>query len=384
MIFRNRSRHDSSAKLSGESSYGFLDRSARDEIEAVRAMLESLILKYPEEETPEMLSRLQSENDEHFNSAFFELIVYSMLSRLGYRMQPHPVLENGSSKRPDFLVTAPCGQKFYVEAVLASEENGNLKGQHRMVQTTLDAIRKARHDKFRVDVHYSGLPRTQPATRKLIADILAWLDTLDPDEVRIQAKTTTRVYRKSFSWSHEDFRLLLTPRPINRVKSKSLIGIASRGMAFSNSAKPLRDAITFKGSRYGELEFPLLIAVNFSTPFLDSDDELEALFGLPLTQFTTNSLIAAQKRSHEGAWIGRKGPKYTRVSGVWIFRGLSPYSLASRESTLYLNPWASKPLPASLKCFPHTEVIDEAVTYGKGISLREIFELSAEWPDKFN
>lgn len=382
MIFSQYCRQDLSAKLSGESSFAFLDRSARVEIQSVRDKLESIILEYPNEEMFELISRLRSGNDQHFNSAFFELLLYCGLTRLGYGLQPHPVLANGSSKRPDFLVTAPNGTRFYLEAVLASEENGNLQGPQRMVQTTLDAIRKTRHEKFWVDVRHSGLPTTQPGTKKLISDILAWLDKLDPDNVRRQMREGG-VMKYQFTWNHEGLHLHLTPRPINRVRSKSLIGMTSRGMTFSNSAIPLRDAIAFKGNRYGELEFPLLIAVNFNTPFLDSEEEVEALFGSPLLQHTEEAHSSPEiGLTKEGVWRSRGRPKYTRISGAWIFNALCPYSLARRRSTLYFNPWASKQLPVDLKRLPHVELSDEGLTYHKGITFREIFELSEEWPNE--
>lgn len=377
MIFSPIDRPDASPKLSSESEFQFLDRSSRPEIGIVRCLLEDLVAQYPSDEKIELIKRIRSGNDTNFNSAIFELLLYSALTKLGYNLQPHPILSNGSTKRPDYLVTTQDGSQFYLEAVLVSDENGSEYGKQKMIQTTLDAFQKARHDNFRVDYTHSGFPRTQPNKRELISTVLNWLNSLDPDLANVEKETLL--------WSHEDWKLSMHPRPISPSKrggSKSLCGVYTRGMRIINSASSIRKAITFKGNRYGELDKPYLIAVNFSSPFLDQEDEEQALFGDEALTFSSDDSEPVElNRMNNGAWIGRNGPRYTRISGVWIFNNLNAYTIARRRSTIYFNPSATRPLPARLKELPHAELQDDNLARLEGISIRDIFTLPPEWPE---
>lgn len=377
MIFSPIDRSDASAQLSSESEFQFLDRSSRPEIGIVRCLLEDLVAQYPSDERIELIKRIQSGNDTNFNSAVFELILYSALTKLGYNLQPHPILSNGSTKRPDFLVTTQDGSQFYLEAVLASHENGSHYGKQKMIQTTLDAFQKERHEKFKVDFKYTGFPTTQPSKKDLISCVHKWLDSLDPDNEDVKSKMLL--------WSHEGLQLRMRPRPIspgNRGKLKSLRGISSRGVSMVDSTSAIRKSITSKGNRYGELDKPYLIAVNFNSPFLDQEDEEQALFGDEAFTFSCDDSEPFElNRLPNGAWIGRTGPRYTRISGVWIFNDLSAYTIARRRSTVYFNPWAKKALPAELKKFPHAEVQNDTLTRLEGVSIRDIFTLPPEWPE---
>lgn len=387
MLFSQISRTDSSPKLGGECEYTFIDRSFRHEITRVRNILEDLFSSYPREAAGELASRVQSKNDGLFNSAIFELLIFSMLTKLGYRLVPHPVLNNGSSKRPDFLVVAQSGAEFYLEAVLASEEDGTLVGRNRMIETTLDAIRKARHDNFWVDFTHSGLPNSQPPGSKLVRDVLVWLDSLDADVVSEQLSAGIHRPEHNLVRRYGGWSISLRPRPISRRtrgKSKSLIGISSKGIGFVDSSSPIRDAIRSKGNWYGELDKPYVIAVNFNTPFLDDSDEVDALFGteqVVIANEESEPTFERLERKPDGAWVSRSGPQYKRVSGAWIFNDLNAYSIASRHATLYFNPWATKPLPAELNDLPHAKVENDRLIRQSGVSIREIFDLPERWPE---
>lgn len=383
-IFSVNSIQNAAPKLGGETEFHFLDRSSRPEIDRVRAMVQQLAEEYPKAEISELVQRIRSGDDQNFHSSTFELLVYSILRRLGYSLLPHPPLDNGSNKRPDFLVTAPDGSQFYLEAVLASEENGSLAGKQRMIATTLDAISKSRHDSFRVGFTHSGLPTTQPPTKKLMSNIFNWLNALDPDAIWAKTSSKGGLSDEYLYCEHEDWKIRFDAQAINperRGKSRSMLGITSRGLPIVDSSKPIRDAVTFKSSRYGVLDKPYLIAVNFNTPFLHQEDEKQALFGSDFVTVSKDDSEHPQLkagRRADGAWHESNG---TRVSGAWIFNDLNIYSLAERRSTVYFNPWAKKPLSESLKQFPHATVTNDLIRWKAGIGIQEIFDLPAGWPD---
>lgn len=386
MLFSDRPRTDATPKRNRESDFSFLDRSARPEMERVRQFLEELARAYPAGEMEELCARVRSSNDPNFRSATFELILHAALVKLGYALQPHPELPNGSAARPDFHVAAPGGREFYLEAVLASENNGADPAAEARIGTTLDALSHASHSNFMVAVESEGVPTSQPSGGRLRSAALAWLDSLDPDEIQALIDAQGFDAAPNLAWSHEDWQVTLRPIPLRsekRGQSTTLVGVLNGGGGVIDAWTPIRNAVKFKGSKYGELEKPLLVAVNFDSFRLDRIDEMQALYGQEQFVFAVDepSKEPRFERAPNGAWYGKKGPQATRVSGVWLFNDLSPYTVASRRQTIYFNPWAALSLPDVLKQMPHAVAKDNKMQWENGIGLRQVFELPEGWPE---
>lgn len=386
MLFTHRQRTDASAKTNRESEFAFMDRSARPEIERVRQFLEELVQGYPSEEQAELAARIRSGDDTHFKSSAFELLLYAFLVRLGYSLRPHPELQNGCDARPDFHVTAPTGEEFYLEAVLASPNNGTNPAAEARIGTTLDALAKASHLNFMVAVEMEGVPLTQPSGARLRDASLTWLNTLDPDAVQAVIDRHDLFAAPTLSWSHENWEVLLRAIPLKRErrgKATTLIGVLDGGGGIIDEWTPIRNALKFKGSKYGPLDKPFLVAVNFASFHLDRIDEMQALYGQELFHFSAQDPTGEPRfdRAPNGAWHGKNGPQATRVSGAWLFNDLNPYTVASRRNTVYLNPWAAHRLPNVLKQLPHAIGQDGEMSWYDGISLRQCFNFSEQWPE---
>ena len=110
---------------------------------------------------------------------------------------------------------------------------------------------------------------------------------------------------------------------------------------------------------------------------------MQALFGQEEFTFNRNSENAQPEMSRipNGAWHGRNGPQYTRVSGAWLFGNLNPWNIITRKNTLYFNPWSSKELPMLLKELNHASSVENKMTWNDGSPLNEILELSKTWPE---
>jgi len=232
MIFADRDRIDGSPKTKRESDFAFLDRSARPEMARVRAFISGLLERYPESDCKEMIARLRSGDDGQFRSAGFELLIYHFLTRLDFKLQPHPELRNGSKARPDFHVIAPDGAEFYLEAVLASEDNGENPSANAIIHTTLDIVDAQAHPNFYVSVVSEGEPTTQPSGKRLRREVMAWLDSLDPDVISETASRDGFDSLPFLKWEHEEWQLTLQSIPIEpdrRGKSERLIGMRSDG-----------------------------------------------------------------------------------------------------------------------------------------------------------
>lgn len=386
MLFDNFARTDVTAKRNLESSFVFLNRSARPEIARVREFVELNVATYPSSEIDEFIARFRSGNDTHFNSAMFELLLYAALIRLGFKLQPHPPLSNGSTAHPDFLVSTLDGKQFYLEAVLASEIREANQGGEAIKGSVMDSLASVNHHNFMINIMEMGHPTTQPSGKKLAREVLKWLDSLDPEKVQEIIDKDGFDAFTPFSWEHEEWSLIIWPIPLKasrRGKARTLIGGSMGRVGFIDTWTPIRDAVKYKGSKYGQLEFPLLIAVNVDTFTLDPIDEMQALFGQE--QFVISredpEREPEMQRIPNGAWYGPSGPQYKRVSGAWFFNDLTPYTIASRRNTVYLNPWASASLPDSLLVMPHAIADEGMMKWSDGKSLREIFGLHEGWPE---
>ena len=386
MIFDVCERGDASPKKNQESDFEFLNRSARPEMSRVRDFIESITGSYTLAESKEIIARIKSGDDAHFKSAIFELVLHEALVRLGCTLTPHPELENGSKSKPDFLVTTPNGEQFYLEAVLASQVNEKDAGAEARKGNVIDVLAKTPHENFMLDVNCEGAPATQPGVKKLVRDLMNWLDSLNPDEIietfGKEGVEATPVYE----WEYDGWFVSFRPIPLKperRGKSKSLIGAVSTGGGIVDDWTPIRNAVKYKGSKYGELNKPLLVAVNLDSFHLDRIDEMQALFG------QERFVIAVDQPEQEprfervpnGAWYGKSGPQYTRVSGLWIFNDLSAYNVGVRRSTIYFNPWAVFSLPEILKYFPHASLNGKKMEWVEGASLSTLFGLKDGWPE---
>lgn len=384
-VFDRVERKDDSPKQSTESFFAFYNRSARVEFENIRSFIQICINNYPSNEKKELICRLRSGNDVHFRSACFELFLHEILLRQGFTLLPHPQLPNGSSKKPDFLVTDPTGERFYLEAVLASEKSDDDKGAAARKSVVLDILAKYPHDNFMIAIDDEGSPKSSPSGKKLKNEIHAWLDSLEPDKILEKMDSEGFDSIEPMVRNYDGWDLQIRPIPLDperRGQSSTLIGIGGQGGGFIDSWSPIRDAIKSKGGKYGELDIPLVVATNVKCFHLDRLDEMQALFGQEQIVYQRGTNPEPKMlRAPNGAWHGKNGPDYTRVSAAWIFNDLHASSLAHRRHTVYFNPWAKMPAPKSLKRFPSAQPHFDKIVWHEGFSIREIFELDEEWPE---
>lgn len=382
MLFENKNREDQDPKKRIESDFEYLNRSGRIEAQRVREFLNEWIGKFPENDATDLISRIKSKDKRLSESAIFEIVLFAIMYRLGCHIEVHPKLKNGSEKRPDFLIRMQSGEEFYIEAVLASEFSEAEKAAKRRKNVLLEAIEQLDSPNFFIGIKTRGNPDTPPRGKVLRKDLDRWLKGLDPDQVTndIEAQGDDRIPK--FNWEHDGWQVEFEAIPIKperRGKGQRVIGVQFYGVRWANEWKPIRDAVRSKGGRYGEIEKPLIVAVNVDSGFLDQIDEMQALFGQE--EYVINGTTSDLRRAPNGAWYGPNGPQYTRVSGVWIFGGLNPWNIITRKNTLYINPWTKFPLPASIHAMNHAMVTNEKMKWIKGKQLSTILGLSEQWPE---
>ena len=385
MLFSDAARTDHNPKRATETEFAFLDRCAWPAAERVRSLLEVCLQNYPTAEQAELVARLRSGDPRHFASGTFELFIHEYLRRLGFALTPHPELPNGSSTRPDFRVTCPDGSQLYLEAVCASDDDGRDVSSEARKAVALQVLDSAYHHSFMVAVDSTGDPATQPSGRRLATEVVRWLDTLDPDLVMVESADNYAALPE-FRWQHEDWRVRVRAIPVKpeaRGLPRRLIGMRNFGAGFVDGWTPIRDAVLSKARWYGVLDLPLVVAVNVDTFNLDPIDEAQALFGQEQVILTAGAKQDEPRfeRAPNGAWRGPSGPRGTRCSGAWLFSNLSPYTLARRRHTLYVNPWAKLHLPDSFLRMPNAKVVNDRIQHNAGETFREVLGLSENWPE---
>ena len=386
MLFENKERTYQGPKAYAENDYEYLDRSARKEAANVRKFLETWISQFPDSEVGELAARIKSRDHRSFSSATFEIILFAIISRLGGQLEVHPELENGSTKRPDFLVRMPNDDEFYLEAVFASEFSGAEKAAERRKNVVLEAIEKLESPNFFIGISAEGNPDTPPPAKSLRRDLSNWLSSLDPDKVGTDLEKYGNEHIPTMKWDHDGWLVEFEAIPIkaeSRGKEKPVIGFLSGGARFVNKWEPIRDAVRTKGGRYGELTKPFIVAVSVDCHSLGRIDEMQALFGQEecvLNHATPNGQ-AEIRRARNGAWYGPSGPQYTRVSGAWIFGSLNLWNIVSRKNTLYLNPWAQLPIPVELRNLNHAMACNEKMEWLEVSKLSDLLQLSEIWPE---
>src|SRR3990167_3146773 len=354
MLFEEKNRLYDGPKTYVEDDFEYLDRSARKEAENVRFFLNKWICFFPEAEAKDLISRIKSKDRRAFDSAIFEIVLYAIISGLGGKLEVHPALDNGSSKRPDFLVKMPKGEEFYLEAVLASEFSEAEMAAERRKNVVLNAIEKIESPNFFVGISAKGNPDKPPSGKALGKILSGWLMGLDPDfvakEIAGSSHEKVPVINVDCDGWHIKFEAI-PKKPECRGNGQRVVGFLMGGARWVNGWQPIRDAVKAKGGRYGELRKPYVVAVNFDSFSCSKIDEMQALFGQEQFGFGASNSGAkpVMQRSPNGVWFGMDGPRYTRVSGAWIFGGLNSWNIVSRRNFLYFNPWSQYPLPDDMK-----------------------------------
>lgn len=359
--------------------FDYLNASGRPEAAKVRALIDQWLADYPATHRSDLVHRLRSRDDTSHLSATFELMLHALLRRQGFTIvEVEPQLPNG--KAPDFLVEAPDGRRFYLEATLASGMADTDAGADRRMREALQAIDAVESPDFFLHLHTRGTPSRPVAVGKLRRAVQAYVDALDYDQAVARAEAglpPAPIWQRDEHGAH--FMIQPIPKNVRRPGSRAIAG----RMLAAGTIRPevaIKGAVEGKAGRYGDIDLPLVIAVNALEEFARVGDAIDALFG------TFGAVVSADGaargvRNPDGAWQGRGGPVYTRSSALLFVAGFSAWSIGQRTLRLIHNPWARSPIADLPLGVDTSTVIDGTLETQPGQSLREIFGLPAGWPE---
>jgi hypothetical protein len=169
-------------------------------------------------------------------------------------------------------------------------------------------------------------------------------------------------------------------------EDRRIIGSPPTRGGFIDPATPILGTLKGKASRYGTPDLPYVIAAGLMLDFGDFDELEEALYG-PLTHrltwsYETRVAGAIPSRDPRGLWQWGREPRGTRVSAVLGLQAPYPYSVVAAEPSIWLNPWAARPLHFE---YPFRTVRgdlqkNEFERVPASRTARETFGLSPGWP----
>ncbi len=337
------------APLSGPSPYGmstweYLNRSTRNDIQAVRSVLGELLGDFPKMHGQELSSRMRIKDDRQFNGALWELILYTALTRSGFSVQVHPEV-NESPKRPDFLVRR--GQyASYVEARIAWDSSKESESEQSRLETLLDSINKnVRSEEFilGLDVEEIG-PNAAPG-QHLIGELNVWLQDL---ATRAEGRFAAPAEEKapSLQWARSGWSLTFQAftippdEEITHEESSRIIGYTTGAAVWSEAADRIKNSIKKKKSRYGNLEHPLTIALNLQGDFISRRDVEDALLGPQQVSFPVGRSPGPStwSRSGDGVFGCAAQPRSTGLCTVLVALKLHPWTLGRHDIFTINNP----------------------------------------------
>jgi len=386
-IFDDIERNYKGRAAFNESTYEYLNRSAKETSAKIRNLIEEWFANYPDNEKTELAARLRSKNNTQFRAAFFELYCFTLFSKQGFILEPHPTIE-GTNNHPDFLVYKENTPAFYLECTLASFPNKEIAVQ-RSENQIIDLLNRLETPEFFIFVKIKTRDRSSPSVSNMRKYLQKKMSSICKDAFSKFISDPKIENLPQWEWNDTktNWQLLfyLFPKSEKIIGKENIRAIAMKlnNVEFIDSTKSLRHSLEEKARHYGKLlKYPYYIAINCMDPTTDEYDIDDVLFGTKCIYINTNTGETLPGRKDDGFWCNLRNPKNIQVSGILIGVGIDPYTIARNALVLWENPWANKKfidVYSGPKKIPNVE--KRVMEHIEGIKIDEILGISEEWPN---
>jgi hypothetical protein len=363
MIFENKDRNYLGYHDYFESDFEFYDRTSNPEFSVVRQMINDWAEWYPVKDLVSIKQRIKSE----YTAVFYELFMFTIFRKMGFSLEPHPNL-NETNTRPDFFATKN-DLEFFIEAKVTSEYNKSNKIENSIYQSLM----KIKNSGFMLLIDSIDLINgKQPPLKKIRQTFEKELNKLDPDNL---GSDFARYPKLKYSDQCIEIEITPCPRKPENRKSKEFVSIGSFPIQtrWGGSTNTFKKAILKKSGKYKDLGKPLIIALNFISPWGFYENEIiDALFGSYKATFNRLTNEVYPFRLNDSVFNGPNGPQCTRISGV-IITSVNPFNLHHTNILLYHNPYARYPIKLDSLGLPQKFVSNEGIlTFKDGLSIDDI------------
>ena len=221
----------------------------------------------------------------------------------------------------------------------------------------------------------------------MVRQIESWLSTIDYNDDQA-ALNLSRPPSRAFRFA--DWRVTLTALPIPRVHRgdgpKLLMGPAVSYWG-ATTVSSLRKQISKKSSQCRDVRHSLIVAVLSRKAYARPQLVDQALFGSESMRYTlddhlNDAQFAAVVRNTDGFWHPGPPTRGARVSAVLFSEQLYPAHVAGRLPSLWINPWATTPVPKGLPFEKRTATDSGQVLLQSEatVEANEVLGQPAGWP----
>jgi hypothetical protein len=381
MLFEAKERTRTTPKEPGEDEFAFYDSSARPEYDLYRELVNGWIAELPEADRAEVVARFQKGDSLQYQAALAELTIHAALRRHGYNVELHPTCGH-PTRKPDFEVRKGENPVAIVEVTTfnpAADEVAQGK-REAAVYNALDKAKLPAGWRIGLDIVKRG--EKSASLSNICKAVETWAaEVADGDPLATPIKTFD-----SDDWSIE---ITLHGGFDKDIPAERMIATAMGDLRIIKPHEEIRQAVQFKGSRYGTMTLPYLIVVADCKDELRGgrigDAALEAMFGTIVTDVWKNEngkIVTKDRRAADGYWGTPDAPKHRDVSGILILPKPHLWDLRNErwQPILLRNPWAERPLPDDLLGLPGFEYRPGHFAPKDGTKLADILGLPAVWP----
>jgi hypothetical protein len=384
MLFENKERTRLSPMRQGESEYAYYDACARPGYAAYRALINQWIERLPTGGRAEIVARFRRREMTSYRETLAELVVHEAIVSQGYAAELHP-LGGHPTNRLDFRVsTADTNPFAFVEVTSMAPAASQIAQENRgaRIYDAIDRIQMPAG--WRLLYHVDRAALDSPAMGQVCQEVTEWVNVQaagDPAAMPVKI------------FSPGDWRIELTLLggfdPTSE-DDRAISGALGQIRRLTPNTK-IRQAVSGKGDKYGELDAPFLIVVADCKDELAGGEHnatalLEAMFGSERTRFRrqpNGEMLAREERAADGYWGINGAARHQNVSGVMIIPKPNLWHIRDDGSqpVIVRNPWATHPLPDCffpLPSFAITEAGEIRLT--EGTSFADIIGLPTPWP----
>jgi len=387
-LFDDFERTELRARRQNEGAFEYMNASARPGIGAIRTLLEQWFGYLPLGAQPDVRGRFRSHDSAQHESALFELYWHELLRRCGLTVAVHPPVPNVAAN-PDLLALRDGERQFYLEATLAMPP-GDPAADRRFAELH-DTLDRMQSPDYFLEIGYRGSPQGNLRGRVIREKLERWVRDLDYAEVSRLYSRGDYAAVPNLTLTEQECILTFTPIP-KGPDVRGQLGVRPVGIVLPAEVRLLRThddiraAVEGKATKYGELDRPLIVALDVLDDFCEDRDVWNALFG-------EEQILAVRgpdgqfrdewgHRAPNGAWRGRAGPRNQIVSAVSIVHQLSADTLRTRTVTIIHNPWARNPLAIGTLPIPQITI---SVPGGRiqrqdGRNHADVLDIPTPWP----
>jgi len=356
-----------------ESEYHSLDQSARAYAAEVRRTLDRWFCELPEYARVSIRTKFASPKAPVHRGGLLELYLHETFRRLGFEIDMDIGREDPAHRRPDFLLE-PDGDRTWVEATAVLGADIFAAAERLRVAQLYDLLNRCRDKRFFLLVQVEEAGSATLGRKQVLDPLEQWLAGLDPAELR-----------RPIDQGFDPHELRLTPddwaitievtavrQDMPLTDDERVVGSTVEGLAELDDAGPLRSKLKHKATHYGEFDAPYVIAALCVGTFVEDHDVEKALLGDTSYVWDPQQGRLAGLRRPNGLWHRPGKPVNTRVSAVVTIPQLSAASAATAEPTVWINPWAERPIVLE---FPWRR---QEIAFDGGITTREATTPAAE------